>query len=201
MTPSTESFVALCLLELFQTLVAIGLVRELKALRESVGDKEFAVTKLREGTPAPAFTAVELRSGQQHGSELFRDRACVFLFVSPGCSFCMDIIRGLRRLPAEALARLVPVCEARDGGCKRLLKHMPTEVPLLGDPSRSIARRYGISGVPTAVLVTSLGKVHGYGHPLAIQDLRNLITDSGIASESDSRGNAGEGSLSSAALT
>lgn len=180
MAPLTQVCIALWVVQLFQTLVTVGLVRQFKSLQDSLNDRGMGRSELAVGSLAPSFSLQDVRLGRSAGLDPLRLKGQVLLFVSPSCSFCIDIVQNLHRIPDRALSRLVSVCMGFEADCRRLARRVPVGIPLLGDATRTVARQYGITTVPAVVVVTPLGKVRGYAHPASWEDVKSLLEDPSI---------------------
>jgi hypothetical protein len=187
MLPLNAQYVTLWVIEGFQTLVTVGLLRQYKILRQaSLSDAQNTRNSLPVGADAPGFSLLDLRSGRTHELRSGQGFGRVLLFLSPSCSFCLDIVRRLNRLPSDGLLRVVPICFGAERDCKRLLDRLPDTLPLLSDPSRDVSRRFGFSGVPGAITLTPLGRIRAYSHPTTAEDVLNLVSDARLDFEVDS---------------
>lgn len=183
-TPLSQICIGLCGVQVFHTFVTIGLVRQFKELQGAVNDGRLARSELSIGTRAPNVSMTDIRTGQLvELDSSMKGRA--LLFLSPRCTFCIDIVQGLGRIPSDTLTRLVPICSSFGSECKSLSKRLPSSLPLLGDATRTLLRQYGIGTVPALVVVTPSGRIRGYAHPATWQDVMNVLEDASIDSEID----------------
>ncbi len=173
----TASYVALWVLVVFQTLVTIGLLRQIVKLRRIVWAAGLSGEQgLLPGSLRPEFSARDLRSGRRLGSELVDNRTGVILFLSPDCSLCRGLADSLRPLGRDKLVPIFAVCDGEEEDCRIFLKRLGSDVPVLLDRDREIRMLYRVSSFPTAVVVDADRRVRGYCHPKDSQDLREMLT-------------------------
>lgn len=169
----TTSYILLWVLVVFQTLVAIGLLREITKLRRlqwGVGQR------LPLGSLAPEFSAMDLRSGLRLSSEMLNGHTSVVLFISPAYSLCKNLANSLQLLEHDQSVSILTVCDGDENDCRVFLKGLSHNVPLLLDTDHKIRELYRVAGSPTAVVVNAEKKVRGYGHPRDARDLKELLT-------------------------
>lgn len=170
------SYVALWALVVFQALVVVALLRQISELKRYVEQGGLpASNQLAAGTPAPAFSALDLRSRQSLGLERLNGRGGVVLFLSPDCTVCRGLADSLRAQGKDALVPIIPVCEGDDQGCSVFLERLGKDFPLLVDARQQVGNLFHVEGSPTAVVLDGDKKIRGYGHPQDARDLGELV--------------------------
>ncbi len=170
-------YAGLWALVVFQGLVVLALLRQIGELKRYVEQGGLPTSnQLPAGTPAPAFSALDLRSRQTTGLERLNGRGGVVLFLSPDCTVCRGLADSLRATAGgDALPPVVPVCAGDDKGCGMFLDRLGPAFPLLVDARQQIGRLYHVDGSPTAVVLDERQRVRGYGHPQDARDLHELL--------------------------
>lgn len=183
----TASYIAIWILVLFQGLLVLALLRQLTELRRLIeaGGLQ-ADDRLPVGSPAPEFSGVDLRSGEQVRMDSLSWFGGVMLFLSPDCGVCKGLAEGLRQPATDGLPRIVVFCQGEEQACSRFVKRLDPEVHLLVKGAKKTAALYHVSGFPTAIAVDRKQRIVGYGHPENVGDLkdfwaRSLKTDSADA--------------------
>jgi hypothetical protein len=168
------AMVALGCVQTFQTLVTFGLLKRYKVLQRSVKNATLTATALPVGTPTKAFTLPDVRSRREIEIAQSVSRGRVLLFLSPGCSFCIDAAQSLSRTVGIIRDRYTPICVGLPQECASMARYLPAELPVLVDEDWMIARQYGASTFPTAVVLSPSLTIQGYAHPLTDEDLTEL---------------------------
>lgn len=166
----STGYIALWALTVFQTLVAIGLLRMINELKlsGSVGR-----LKLTDGSEAPAFAGQDLRSGNTITNSIFSERGGVVLFLSVQCSQCQELAA---RMSADGRYHAFPIvvmCTGQDDGCKRQFKGLASDIPIL--TKTNALGLYRVSVFPTAVVVSRDGRILSQGHPRDFAELNELV--------------------------
>ena len=162
-------------LAILATTTSVLMWRENRRLRTTGG----AVTGSRQiGALAPQFS---LPSTARHAVSLqdllADDRACVLMFVSPGCGPCQLLVPELARWHDTITERLALtlVTPAEPTQAEALAReHALADV--LIDEQATVMHQYGVWGTPSAILVPSDGTVRSApvaGH-VAIESLIRL---------------------------
>jgi peroxiredoxin/uncharacterized membrane protein YphA (DoxX/SURF4 family) len=158
------------------TTTSVLLRRENRRLRSTGGQ---AVTAPRQiGALAPQF-ALPSATGRVVSLQdlLAEERACVLMFVSPGCPLCAALLPELARwhdaiTERLALTLVAPVQAIQAEELAR--EHALTDV--LIDEQATVMHAYGVWGTPSAILVASDGTVRSapVDGPVAIESLIRL---------------------------
>jgi peroxiredoxin len=157
-----SSYAALWVLMILQSLILLALLRMVHELRSSGAGGRSAF----EGKPAPEFTATAL-DGTRAGSDQFLGRLTALLFVSTTCPSCTTTLQELRGLYLKSGGNVVVVCRSNRQDSLRLVQAYKLEgLPVIADEDDHIGRLYGITSVPTAVLINGSGRIQSIGYPL-----------------------------------
>ncbi|HVR96576.1 MAG TPA: redoxin domain-containing protein [Thermoanaerobaculia bacterium] len=157
-----SSYVALWVLMILQSLILLTLLRMVHELRSSGAGGRSAF----EGKPAPELTATAL-DGTRVGSDQFLGRLTALLFVSTTCPSCTTTLQELRGLYLKSHGNVIVVCKANRQDTLRLVQTFKLEgLRVIADEDDHIGQLYGITSVPTAVLINGNGRIQSYGHPL-----------------------------------
>lgn len=173
----TATYVALWALVLFQTLVIIGLLRELAEIRRLAEDGRLP-QRLPLGARGPHLSGTDPRTGAAVDTALFAGRELVLLFVSPGCQFCWRLADATRKLPAlaaDAALSRIAVCRGSAEECAGLVAAFAPDVPALLDASGSMSQRYGVRSTPVVFVLDRDGRVRGSGSPRHGGELAELV--------------------------
>jgi uncharacterized membrane protein YphA (DoxX/SURF4 family)/peroxiredoxin len=158
------------------TTTSFLLWRENRHLRSTGGREAASLRQI--GALAPHFTLPSTAGRAVSLQDILADdRACLLTFVSPGCGPCKALLPELARWHdtiAERLAlTLVTAVEATEAE-KLAREHALTDV--LIDEQSTVMHAYGVTAVPSAVLVASDGTVRSsaVAGPVAIESLIRL---------------------------
>jgi hypothetical protein len=172
----TVSYVGLWILVAFQGLLVVAVLTQLAELRRLAAKGALPEEdRLRLGSPAPAFSGLDLRSRRTITGERFDGRGGVLLFVSPDCSTCHGLADAVRQADPSWLELLVVVCQGGEAACTRFLERFGPGVRVLIEAGQT-ADLYRVSSVPTAVAVDGRGMVRAEGHPSSLEDLAAMVT-------------------------
>jgi uncharacterized membrane protein YphA (DoxX/SURF4 family) len=117
-------------------------------------------TELSEGVAAPLFELPTLDGGRLGLEELLAARRPLALvFVEPDCGACEPVIIDLADLAAERAGDVGVAVLSRDGVTGDPLPHYYDVHPVLLQRHREVALAYGVTAVPSAVLVTPEGRI------------------------------------------
>jgi hypothetical protein len=169
-----STYVALWGLVLFQTLIIVGLLRELAEIRRLAEDGRLP-QRLPLGARAPSLRGSDLRTGTTFDTALLSGRELVVLFLSPGCRICWRLADGTRKLPAEPSLSRIAVCHGSDGECASFVDTLAGDVPVLLDSSGSMSARYGVRSTPVAFVLDREGRIRSSGSPRHGGELAELI--------------------------
>ncbi|HEX4965578.1 MAG TPA: redoxin domain-containing protein [Thermoanaerobaculia bacterium] len=169
-----STYFALWALVLFQTLIILGLLRELSEIRRLAEDGRLP-QRLPLGARGPHLRGSDLRTGTTFDSSLLSGRELVVLFLSPGCRLCWRLADGTRKLAAEPFLSRIAVCHGSAGECAKFVETLAGDVPVLLDPSGAISAGYGVRSTPVAFVLDPAGRVRASGSPRHAGELAELI--------------------------
>lgn len=92
------SYITLWLLVIMLTVIVLGLVHQLGVIHVRLGPEEDLITTqegLELGTTAPDFRGMDVLHGREISLADLRGRASVFVFISPGCRPCQELMPHL----------------------------------------------------------------------------------------------------------
>jgi hypothetical protein len=168
-----STYVGLWALVLFQTLIILGLLRELAEIRRLAEDGRLP-QRLPLGARGPRLKGSDLRSGAAIDTSLFAGRELVLLFLSPGCRLCWRLADGARRLPAEPSLSRIAVCQGSAAECGGFVDALG-DIPLLLDANGAMSRSYGVRSTPVAFALDREGRVRASGSPRHGGELAELV--------------------------
>jgi peroxiredoxin len=148
----------LTLLVVAHTFVLIGLIKMVRELQGTTGPAEL------DGEIAPPFEVRDLR-GEVVSKNKFLGRPFGLIFVSPDCDSCSLTLAELRAVLNKADGQVALFCRGSDSDCQRLAAGTDIEVPIIADGQGRIASLYGVTSVPTAVMIDATGRIVRVGHP------------------------------------
>jgi peroxiredoxin len=166
------SYAALWALVIFQSLVLLGVVRNVYRLQQDRPTTASSAT-MRD-RPMPEFTAVDL-SGEAVVSGAFAGRLTGLLFVGSDCETCALTLHDLDALHAKADRNMIVICQGPRNQCAQLAEVYGITAPVVADEDRQISDLFEITRVPTAVIVDENGQIASFGHPLGGEQLEELI--------------------------
>lgn len=172
------SYAAVWVLVLLHSIILLGVVTIVYQLQRSGGMRRSATgggnERLVPGQEAPSFNAVDI-SGAQVNSRDLAGRLRALLFVSPSCRSCSTTLAEMRAISYKANERLVVICRAGREDCARLAEGHQLDVQMVADEDDRIGQLFGISSVPTAVLIDQSDRIQSYGHPLRREELEGML--------------------------
>jgi thiol-disulfide isomerase/thioredoxin len=121
------------------------------------------VTEPTEGRPAPEFTLTDI-SGRKARLSDFRGKVILLNFWASWCPPCREEIPALLSLDAAMAGkdfRLLAVAIDRGGRdiVMAFLGREGSRLPVLLDPDGSVAKTYGITGVPETFIIDKTGTI------------------------------------------
>jgi peroxiredoxin len=111
------------------------------------------------GRAAPDFALKGAYGGEYH-LDSFRGRPVLLVFWNTNCGICRHELPILNSLYSEAARGGVEIAGVNIGdvdGAREVMR--PLHLLNLVDPDGSVARSYGVSGVPKLVLIGADGKI------------------------------------------
>lgn len=163
-------------LVLFQGVVVLGLTHTAYGRRANGAGspgEEGADDSLR-GRLVPPFTATDL-AGRKVDSAVFLDRTTAVLFVSPSCSSCAATLDEMAALVTKTNGNVIVICRSSPDRCRRLAEKYDVDVSVVADTEFRISKLFGVTRVPTAVLVNDEGIVDSFGHPRRGEELIEIL--------------------------
>jgi thiol-disulfide isomerase/thioredoxin len=154
--------VSLCVLAL-----ALGCSEEPAAQGQVAQRPAEAAEAPQQRAEAPLFALPDLQDTEVRLEEVLADKPALLVFWATWCTYCRAEIPDLNRLQAERgdevslLAidiqesrRKVSAFADKEGIAYRILL----------DSDAQVARRYGITGIPSLILIDRQGGIHYQGH-------------------------------------
>ena len=169
-----STYVVLWGLVLFQTLIIVGLLRELQEIRRLAEDGRLP-QRLPLGARGPRLRGSDLRTGTTFDTALLSGRELVVLFLSPGCRICWRLADGTKKLQAEPSLICIAVCRGSAEECAGFGDVLAGDVPLLLDPAGAMSAGYGVRSTPVAFVLDPAGRVRASGSPRHAGELAELI--------------------------
>jgi peroxiredoxin/uncharacterized membrane protein YphA (DoxX/SURF4 family) len=163
-------------LAILATTTSVLLWRENRRLRSTYD--RVAAAHRQIGALAPHFTLRSTTGGTVSLLDLLAgDRACLLMFVSPGCGPCKAFLPELARWHDTVIERLALtlVTQVEATAAEKLAReHALSDV--LIDEQSTVSHAYGVTAVPSAVLVASDGTLSStlVAGPVAIESLVRL---------------------------
>jgi peroxiredoxin len=121
------------------------------------------------GEEMPAFETEDV-SGTPLTSNALLGKPAMLLFTSPDCTNCEVTKRELADLTLKTETEPVIFCHAVHDRCASLAHYYESTVPVIADESHALHGLFGITTLPTVVLVGADGRIKSY------RQLRELIT-------------------------
>jgi len=133
------------------------------AAPESSSAPEWRRAVLSVGAPAPDFTLPDLSGRSWSLADLLTaGRALALVFLDPDCPACWLIVPGLERIAAARAGQLELAIITR-GAVADVIARLDRSYagPVLLQEGREVAKRFGVVGVPSAVMVEPGGRISG----------------------------------------
>jgi peroxiredoxin len=158
------SSVLLWLLVVLNLLLTLALIRRVNA-----GARTPGAPGLKAGTMAPDFTAQTL-SGETVTRSTYSGRKVAFLFVSPSCQPCHEMLPTFEVLgpkAARAGVDFVLVSNVEREATSAFVEQFNISLPVLVAPltTNSFTRDYHSTTTPSYCLLDEQGKVQSAGYP------------------------------------
>lgn len=160
------SSIFLWLIVLANVFLTLALIRRINAIPEHGPAFE---TGPALGTPAPNYIAMTL-DGERATLDDYAGRPTTFVFVSPGCTPCQELLPSLKYLGPQAHqagAELVLVSGGTLEGTKEMARGMEGQLPVLVAPreENTFFHDYNIKGTPSFCSLDEQGTVVATGRP------------------------------------
>ena len=196
-TPWIVAFVALSGLVVLLGLLVLGTLRQLTPLIERSQEiitsaaRSMAIGGLAPGSSAPSFIAEEINGATFTEVDLLREPTIV-VFLESGCEACEHLVEDLQHGRVPDLGVRLVVVSSDLAEARRLARS--TEVTVLFDHERSVARAFQSAVSPQAFVVDEHGMVLASGTSNEWDELRRLVT---IAKGGDRESDVAAAALSS----
>lgn len=177
------SYVALWILVILHSLVLLGLLRMVYQLQQSSKDIGTRIVGLNVGQMVPDLKTVDI-SGVPVSTVDDKNRVLALLFISPDCESCVETLNEIEGLSSEAQRNMIMVCRAGPKECIRITERHKLLMRVIADENSVIARRFGITSFPTAVLVNEAHIVKSVGHPARVMLIDVLKEESHVEPQS-----------------
>lgn len=122
---------------------------------------EDRATRLNTGAAAPGFSATSLDGGTVRFPEDFLGRPVIIRFWAEWCRFCEGEMKAIERVYQQRRAQGLGVLALNVGQNKAtvaaFVKRIGVSFAALLDEKSSIARQYGVLGLPTTYFVGADG--------------------------------------------
>ena len=170
------SYIGLWILVLFQGLLTIALLRQLTELRNLASQGALSSDEiLPEGTRAPEFAGIDVRSGKRISNKSINQHGAVLVFLSPECDMCKSLATSLRRPAVDALPEIIVFCQGQQQDCAYFEQAVDPDLLLLRESNKETATRYRVFTYPTAVVIDHNQQIRGYDHPPDIAAIQTLV--------------------------
>jgi cytochrome c biogenesis protein CcmG, thiol:disulfide interchange protein DsbE len=120
---------------------------------------------LRKGAPTPAFSLALLDGGSLRFPEDLRGKPVIIRFWADWCPFCkteMRDIEPLFRANHERGLVILAINVRQDRArAAAFIKELGISYPVLLDQDGAVARAYGVSGLPTTLILDREGRLQG----------------------------------------
>jgi len=120
--------------------------------------------KLEKGQPAPAFSLPDLTGNLLHYPQDLRGEVVVVRFWADWCPFCGPEMRDIepiyQQFRDQGLRILAVNVRQDQKTAARFVESLGISYRTLLDEDGALARRYGVSGLPTTYFLNRDGKIH-----------------------------------------
>jgi hypothetical protein len=86
----------------------------------------------------------------------------------------MTTLAELNALGQKAMGNVIVICRAGREDAEALVETYHLNVPVVADTENRLGNLFGISSVPTAVLINARNQIQSVGHPLR-EDLEQVF--------------------------
>jgi hypothetical protein len=152
---------------IFHSLLLIGVIRRLAELTRLANNQG--------PQPQGHVGRLQLASidGRTVDTREFGEAGYGILFVSTTCSTCHLTLEEVRAVLSKTGGRLIVACQGFQDECRDLATAHEIWVPIVEDADKRLMTMFGVTEVPTAVLVDGRGDITSKGHPVR-EDLESL---------------------------
>ena len=172
--PFSLSYAALWILVILHSLLLLGVLRLVSRIQPTGALEESNEVGLRSGQIAPRFSAVDL-AGNTVGSANFAGHPTALLFVGPKCPSCTATLYEMEALNRKVQGHVVLICSEKRDACAQLGVDHELDIPIVADEDARIYRLFGISSLPTAVILDEGGRVQSYGQPKRGEEIEEML--------------------------
>ncbi len=161
------AFLAMFAFLMLHTLVILALARSVVRLQHAIesgsGMEEAAV---------PEFVGVDVYGHKLVSSSLNRKRRA-YLFVSTTCRSCLATVQEVAAVRQKIAGTVVMVCEGNREACLQMATQFGVKDRVVIDDG-AIKAQFGVTSVPTAVLVGDDDRIKSVGSP-SRDEIRGLV--------------------------
>ncbi|GHO45978.1 peroxiredoxin family protein [Ktedonospora formicarum] len=151
-------------------LLTLALIRRVNTnMPSTMSLTALSITGLQVGDVVPPFTARTL-DGQAKTLDEYIGHATAFVFVSPDCEPCHNVLSTLVQVKPQIQqgeTDLVLICNGDEKQARTLAERFPVHVPILIAPRKenSLIQDYQVQGTPSFYILDAQGKIQAAGHP------------------------------------
>lgn len=131
------------------------------------------------GELATNFTLLDLENRKISLSE-FRGRQIILFFWTTWCPYCRKELRQLdalhRELSKDGVEILAINVDEPIDRVQRFIKNISFSYKVLLDRDSTVARDYGILGVPTYIFIDKEGRIVSYDHYFSQEKYKEIIS-------------------------
>ncbi|MBU0503828.1 MAG: TlpA family protein disulfide reductase [Candidatus Omnitrophica bacterium] len=132
-----------------------------------------------EAKPAPDFTLPDLNNKPFTLSSYKGKQSVIMLFWTTWCPFCREELKVINRMSEELKNEKVEVLAINIGEplakVSKFIEPYNLTFPVLLDQAGSVARSYGVFGVPTYVIVNDKGSIRLQENYFPKDDYKKII--------------------------
>lgn len=166
--PFSVSYITLWVLVVIQFAILLGVIHVIAQIQRNPGNGNWI------GREVSAFSAADVE-GVEFTEQNLGGRIAALLFVSPTCGTCTASLTELQVVNAKAPGNVFVICQAGTYDCSLVAEQYGSGLRVIVDSERTISQLFGITTVPTAVLVDERRVIRSYGQPLQERDMAILV--------------------------
>lgn len=176
------SYVALWILVILLTVIVLGLVRQLGVIYVRLGSEENLLSTregLDIGTIAPDFRASDVAHNREISLADLKGRSCIFVFVSPDCQPCRELMPHLTSFhkSRNGKVNLVLFSQSDPQASLELANAHKLSIPVISDPEGGFLKLYHVRATPFAYHLDADGIVQRRGIVNNLEALEDLLKD------------------------